>query len=100
MQSDQRLWQAFIVAHQAAKAGRPGEGALDHPATGQEHEALTGLGQLDDLQTQVVGGGLFGQVCFSTSRIVNKLDRMCWLLASFAKSVHNESCGETDLAKV
>ena len=38
---------ALVVAHQAAEAHLPGEGALDDPAPGQQDEAALGLRQLD-----------------------------------------------------
>ncbi len=40
------LGQAFIVAGQAAEAGRPGKAALHDPAAGQQDEALPGRRQL------------------------------------------------------
>ena len=42
--------QAFIVTHQAPKAGQPPETALDHPTPRQEHEAGLRSGELDNCQ--------------------------------------------------
>jgi hypothetical protein len=55
MQAGDHFGQAFVVVGQAAEACRPGEGALHHPAPGQEHEAPFGFRQLDDLQAHPVG---------------------------------------------
>src|SRR6266480_2642979 len=46
MQACQRSRQPLIVASQTPNASHPGEGAFDHPAPGQKHEAALGLGQL------------------------------------------------------
>ena len=54
MQPDQSLRQAFTVADQAAEARHPCEAAFDDPAARQQHEAMLGRGQLDDLQTDAV----------------------------------------------
>ena len=54
MQPRHSLRQPLVVARQAAEARHPGEGALHHPAPGQEHEAALGLGQLDHLQPDAV----------------------------------------------
>ena len=41
--------QSLPVPGQPAAAVQPGDGALDDPALGQEHEALRGIRALDDL---------------------------------------------------
>ena len=59
VQIGERLRQSLVVAHEAAEAGGPGEGALGHPAPGREHEAALGLGRLDHRQLgPVLVGGL------------------------------------------
>ncbi len=67
VKTSQRLWQAFIVASQAAKPCHPGKTALDDPATRQQDEAMLGLRQFDDLQTY--------PMCFGC---------LCWLITSVA----------------
>lgn len=41
VQASDGLWQAFVVAREAAEAGCPGEAAFHDPASGQEHEAAS-----------------------------------------------------------
>ena len=41
---------SLVVLHQAAKAGRPGKGPLDHPASPQQHEATLGVRQINHPQ--------------------------------------------------
>ncbi len=45
---------SLVVAGEATEAGDPGEGALDHSAARQQHEALPGFRQLDHLQLDAV----------------------------------------------
>lgn len=49
--------EAFVVAGEPAEAGGPAEGALDHPAPGQQDEAALGVVEFDDLQLDPVRGG-------------------------------------------
>ena len=51
-----RLGQALEVLGEPAIAAQPGEAALDHPALGQEHEAL-GVAAPDDREAQPGSGG-------------------------------------------
>ncbi|KVG78858.1 hypothetical protein WS81_15265 [Burkholderia sp. MSMB2040] len=62
MESGQRVRQAFIVAREASKARSPLEAALDHSASGQQHETALGLGVLEHLQLNAVA------LCCLTSR--------------------------------
>ena len=57
MQPFDRPWQPFVVARRAAAARRPGEGALDDPPPGEQHEAALDLQELDDLRPDAVRGG-------------------------------------------
>ncbi len=50
VQVGKRLTQTLVIAHQTPKACRPGEGPLNHPAPGQQHEAAFGLRQFNNLQ--------------------------------------------------
>ena len=67
VKTNQRLWQAFIIASQAAKPCHPGKTAFDDPATRQQDEAMLGLRQFDDLQAY--------PMCFGS---------LCWLITSVA----------------
>lgn len=58
MQPCQHLRQALIVASKATKARGPGEVALDDPSPQQEHEAVFGLGLLDDFQVDALDGSI------------------------------------------
>jgi hypothetical protein len=50
---------AFVVFDETTAAGRPGEGALDHPAPWPPGKAAFGLGSLDDLPIDaVIASGL------------------------------------------
>ena len=64
MQAGQPGRQAFVVAHQPAEAGAPGEAALDHPAAreeGQQHAAARGFRSLDNCEVNALNGRiLFG----------------------------------------
>lgn len=53
-ESRQRLGPAFIVTREAAKTRGPREAALDHPASGQQHESAFGLGMLGHFQFNAV----------------------------------------------
>ncbi len=50
MQTNQRLWQAFVVASQATKTRHPGKTALHHPPARQQDKATLGLWQLHHFQ--------------------------------------------------
>jgi len=50
MHAHDGFYQPFIVPHQAAEAGLPGERSLDDPATRQQDETMLGLRQLDHVQ--------------------------------------------------
>ena len=54
VQASPGLGQALIAACQPPEAFEPAEAALNHPAAGQQHEALLRPGQLDDLQRKAV----------------------------------------------
>ena len=45
----------LVVAHQAAPAGHPAEGPLDHPAAGQDLEALLAGKLAHDLERRSRG---------------------------------------------
>lgn len=48
MQSRHGFRHLLLVSGEPSEAGCPGEGSLDHPAPGQQHEALLRLRQPDD----------------------------------------------------
>ncbi len=52
MQTLQGVWQAFLVACQAAETSHPAKGALHHPTPWQQHKAFPGFGQLHHIQSQ------------------------------------------------
>src|SRR5579859_2104604 len=60
VENRQGLRQALIVASQTPKTSHPGERALDHPSTRQEHEAALGLRQLDHFQADTMLFGCIG----------------------------------------
>ena len=43
---------SFVIAHESPLVHQPAEGALHHPATGQDLEALGGIGAFYDLDVQ------------------------------------------------
>ncbi len=47
----------LVIAHQTPKACCPGEGPLNHPAPGQQHEAAFGLRQFNNLQLDAMLAG-------------------------------------------
>lgn len=53
MQASHCLWQALLVACQAAEAGGPSAAVLDHPAAWEQHEAPLGR-QFDDHQVDPI----------------------------------------------
>lgn len=57
MQASHRLRHPFVIARQPAKPRRPAEMAFHHPASGQQHDAALGLGQIDDHQLDAVRTG-------------------------------------------
>jgi hypothetical protein len=69
VKTSQRLWQALIVASQAAKSCHPGETALHHPSSRQQNEASLGLWQFDDLQTYALCFGCLGWLIARVSLI-------------------------------
>ncbi len=58
MQAGQSPGQLFVVADQPAEAGGQGEAAFDHPALGQQREALPGGRPFDDAKHDAVIGGV------------------------------------------
>ena len=56
-----RLEAAFVVLGQAARSAEPAEGALDHPPTRLDSEALLAFGGSDDLDPDALLGGPRGQ---------------------------------------
>ena len=58
VQAGEGLRPPLVVLRQPAAARRPGEGALGHPAPGQEHEAAPGLGVLDHLEAEAIRRGV------------------------------------------
>jgi hypothetical protein len=59
MQASEPLRHALIISDQTPKPRLPGKGALDNPATRQQHEAAFGLSPVDDVQLNAVRlGGL------------------------------------------
>ena len=71
MKPCQRGRQPFIVSGESAEAGRPSEGALDHPAPWQKDEALPGYRELYHDQTDSLPGSLFGRF-FSGVTLIDK----------------------------
>ncbi len=71
------LRQPLVVTGEAAEAARPGEGALHHPAPGQEHGAALGRRKPHDLQRNSALGGR-GRRVRSGVRLVDvgQLDRL------------------------
>jgi hypothetical protein len=53
--------QPFVVFGEAVEACGPGEAALQHPPSGQEHESAFGRGQLDHLQLETLRGRRFNR---------------------------------------
>jgi hypothetical protein len=62
MQARKRLGQPFIVSRQPTKACGPGVPALSPPPAGQQDKAFFRLGQLDHVQTSMLGLGILGGV--------------------------------------
>jgi hypothetical protein len=67
MQTGKGLWETFIVTCQPTKTGQPGDGALDHPAPGQQDEAVFGIGQFDDFQMNALRSGIVGSLLTAVS---------------------------------
>ncbi len=59
MQPFQGVRQTLIVASEAAEACHPAETPFYYPATGQEHKASLGVGQLDDFQANALFRGIW-----------------------------------------
>ena len=49
--------QPVVIVGKPAEAGRPGEGARDHPAPGQHHDPALGRGQLHHRPRGHLAGG-------------------------------------------
>ncbi len=62
VQPRHRLRQPLVVPRQPAEAPGPGEGALHHPAPGQQHEAALGVGQFDHIPPDPVVGSIGGGI--------------------------------------
>jgi hypothetical protein len=60
VQTCEGLREPLVVAGEAAEAGGPGEGPLDHPAPGQQDEAALGLWRADHVEGDAVDAGGFG----------------------------------------
>ena len=59
MKIRERRGPAFIVFDKYSEAGFPCEGSFDDPTSGQQHEAVLCLGELDDLESDALHlGGL------------------------------------------
>src|SRR5437764_13095640 len=59
--------QAFIVAGEAPEACGPTEGAFDHPPSWEKHKAPFGFRELDDFETDSMGGRILrrGLTCIA-----------------------------------
>lgn len=86
MESCERGGQPFIIACQAAKAGGPAEGTLDHPASGQEDESAFGFWELHSLEAHAVRGGWAGRF-FSGVALVGKGD-FDWVSGGLLHGLH------------
>ena len=75
----QHIGQKLVVARQAPESGQPAEAALDHPAPGQQHEALFRLGQPDHLELNGVRlgclSGFFSRVALVVPSQLHALAR-------------------------
>ena len=73
MEVREGLSASFVVFDEPSEAGDPGEGSLDTPPSGQQHEAALGLRQLDDVERNaVLGGG--GRGLLSGVALIDKGD--------------------------
>lgn len=54
MEACQDFRQALVVTDEASEAGRPGEGAFNDPAPGEQDKAALGFGGLDHLKANAV----------------------------------------------
>ena len=77
MKADERLPETLVVTSEAAEASRPGEAALDDPAPVQQHKALPGIRQFDDLKLNALLGrvlrGLIACVALIDEGNLNRL---------------------------
>ena len=62
MKARERRGEWFVVSGQAAEPGRPGKGALDHPASGPEDKPAFGFFEFDDFEAHPVGRRLLSGV--------------------------------------
>ena len=73
MEVGEGLGASLVVFDEPAEAGRPCEGSLDNPSSGQEHEAALGFRQRDDLERDALFSGRCGGL-FSGIALVDESD--------------------------
>ena len=74
MQANDRLSEAFVVANEPPEARLPGERSLGDPTTGQEDEAVFGVGKLDHMEFNALGRRLGGALVGVALVDVDQLD--------------------------
>ena len=77
MQPSEHFRHTLEIAAEPPEAGQPAKATLDHPAPGQQHKALFGLGQLDHLQLNAVCSRIIFRLLTRVTLIgPGQLDRM------------------------